>query len=491
LSKTIQNLVDYYSHNAAPRRILAVLLFVFSFSLVVWANYHTIASHSDGMASQDFMSLWEGGKTIVLSVNPYDAAVWRPLRVSYGSRFVPDATAPFPMWTFLFFVPFSYLTTQAAGALWVSISELSLLVGILVLARTLGWRGYAPLVLLLGIILYRPVYPALTNGQLVPVLLLFLVAAYILFQKGYPFVAGFLLALQIVKPNLALSLVLTLGWIFLLRRDWRALAGMATGGLVLLVVSWVILPGWLFDYLQVTGKTQVTQAMPTIWGLARVLGGKELWPASAILAGTLLYLALLLLIWRLRKDDWLLSLNLAVIAATFLTPYAWAYEQVILLFPNTVALRWGLASNWEPRWVWWAGWWLTGPAMSWVFFMYALHRGLDVVSGLMPLFSLVYAVVAWLAFKKAADSGAPQGNRLTQCSNNSLHSVDAPNDTSNIVPDSSSCQSLFSASVTRRDSPSFDRKTRLMCRASTGTSLGRISRATSRMGCPSGQSWGE
>ena len=85
--------------------------------------------------------------------------------------------------------------------------------------------------------------------------------------------------------------------------------------------------------------------MPTVWGLTRVLGGAGLWPASAIVAGTLFYLVLLYLVWKLREEDWLISLNIAIVAATFLTPYAWAYEHVILLFPNTVALHWDSPRN--------------------------------------------------------------------------------------------------------------------------------------------------
>jgi hypothetical protein len=397
--------------NPVLRPALAFFLFILGFGLVVWANYSTVASLSDGMASQDFMSLWIGAKTIIMRVNPYDVDVWRPLRASYGSEMLTDLVGPFPMWTFMFFIPFSYLTTQAAGALWITICELSLIAGIFLLARAFGWKGYTPLILVLGIIVFRPVFPAVMNGQLVPVLFLLLVIAYIMYERGHPFTAGFLLAIQIVKPNLALFLILTLGWIFLVRREWRALAGLITGGLVLLVASWIAMPGWLFDYLTVTEKTRTTPGMPTVWGLTRVLGGAELWPASAIVAGALFYLGLLYLVWKLRVEDWLISLNIAVVAATFLTPYAWAYEQVILLLPNTTALHWGLASKQGPRWAWWAGWWLVGPIMSWLFFLYAYQRKLDVISGLMPLLSLGYFCLAWIVYRKrfAGEGLAPSG----------------------------------------------------------------------------------
>lgn len=394
------------SLNPTLRRALAVLLFAASFLLVFWVNYSTLANGSGRMVNQDFMSLWAGGKAIATGVNPYDIAVWRPLRASYGSRLLHDTIAPFPMWTLIFFVPFSFLTVRAAAALWITICEVSLIAGIFILARYLGWKDRAPFMLLLGTIIFRPLIPTLTEGQLSPVLLLLLVATYILYHRGHCFAAGFLLALQIVKPNLALFLILTAGWIFLTRRDWGALAGLVAGGLVLLVASWIALPGWLFQYFETAEKTRATHRMPTLWGLTHVMGGAQLWPASAVTAGVILFAGLLYFIWKQRREDWRISFNLAVIAATFLTPYAWNYEQLILILPNTVALRWGLASRRGSGWVWWTGWWLVGPVMSWLFFLYALQRGLDVISGFIPVLSLGYLVLAWLASERTKPSSA-------------------------------------------------------------------------------------
>lgn len=397
------------------RRILTVLLFVVLFGLVVWANYSTLAARSRGMADKDFMSLWTGGKAITLRLNPYDVNVWQPLRAAHGSRWrTNDPTAPFPLWTFMFFVPFSFLTTQAAGAVWMTLCELSLLLGISLILRMSDKdaAGRATFFLLaLGAFLFRPVFPALANGQLAPVLFLLLAGAYALYERGYPFAAGFLLALESTKPNLTAILLLTVGLTLLARRDWRALAGLLTGGLVLLGVSWIILPGWPFEWLAVTRKTRVAFINPTILGLAHELGGEQLWPASAIWAGGVLYLGLLFFLWKQRARDWGISLGLAVVASTFLAPYLWAYEQVVLLFPTVVALNWGLSSKWGPRWAWWAGWWFTTVVLGWLLFYAAHRRGVDTWSALMPLASLGYLVLAWRA-KRATDE-----KRIICCTN--------------------------------------------------------------------------
>jgi hypothetical protein len=300
----------------------------------------------------------------------------------------------------MFFAPFSFLTTRAAGAVWMTLCEFSLILGISLILRTSDEdvQGKAPFFLLaLGAFLFRPVFPALANGQLSPVLFFLLAVAYALYERGYPFAAGFLLALESTKPNLTIILLLTVGLILLARRDWRALAGLLAGGLVLLGVSWAILPGWLFEWLAVTRKTRVAFINPTILGLAHELGGEQLWPASAMWAGGFFYMGLLFFLWKLRKGDWAFSLGLAVVASTFLAPYLWVYEQVVLLFPTVVALNWGLNSKRGRRWIWWIGWWFTTVVLSWLLFSVAHRRGVDTWSALMPLASLGYLALAWRA----------------------------------------------------------------------------------------------
>lgn len=399
-------MVDSHIRNSTSRRIPVVLLFALIIGLIVWANYSTVAIQAGRMTNQDFMSLWTGGKAIALGLNPYDAKVWRPLRAAYGSTWMPDLVSPFPLWTLLFFVPFSFLTTQAAGALWMTICELSLVWGIALLAQRLGWKGRSHLLLLLGATLFRPTFHAIRRGQLSPVLFLLVAAAYALHERDHPFGAGLLLALQIVKPNLAATFLPTVGIIFLMRRDWRALTGMVTGGLILLAASWIVLPGWLFQWLAAAEKLRVAHITPTLWALAYELGGERLWPGSAIVAGGLLYLGLLVFLWRRRQSDWLFGLCLAVIASTFLTPYLWVYEQLVLLFPTIVALHWGLISERGPRWAWWGGWSLASVVLSWLLFFVAIRYGVDTWSAFVPLASLGYLLLAWHALGKGKQTAA-------------------------------------------------------------------------------------
>jgi hypothetical protein len=353
------------------------------------------------------MSLWTGGKAVILGVNPYDVDVWQPLRAAYGSNWMPDQTSPYPLWTHILFVPLSFLTTRMAAAIWMTFCELSLILAPFLVVQEFDWEGYLLFPLLAGVVFYRPVIPAITNGQVSPVLLLILVGSYSLYKNGHPFAAGLLLTLETIKPNATAILLFTAVLVFVMHRRWSSLTGLIVGGTSLTLISWIILPGWPLQWIATaskSSKSQLTCMTPSLWGLAYDLGGAQLWPGSAIAAGTILYLALLYSLWKQRGVEWGFGLSLAVIASVFLTPYLWAYEHVVLLFPNTIALCWGLDSKVGSRWFWWGGWAASTVVSSWLLFFVALQRNVDTWSSLMPLIALTYLLLAWQARKRSVSS---------------------------------------------------------------------------------------
>ncbi len=71
---------------------------------LTWLHYRYAVAPLD-FANKDFMSLWTGGKAVLLGLDPYHPSVWQSLRATYGSVWMPDARAPFPLWTFLLMTP--------------------------------------------------------------------------------------------------------------------------------------------------------------------------------------------------------------------------------------------------------------------------------------------------------------------------------------------------------------------------------------------------
>jgi hypothetical protein len=76
-----------------------ILLLILFFGVMSWA-LHAVETGPERYERRDFMSLWSGGRAIWEGVNPYDPESWVSLRVKYGSDWIPDDRAPFPMWTY-------------------------------------------------------------------------------------------------------------------------------------------------------------------------------------------------------------------------------------------------------------------------------------------------------------------------------------------------------------------------------------------------------
>ncbi len=155
----------------------------------------------------------------------------------------------------------------------------------------------------------------------------------LLFKSDHPFGAGMTLALLALKPNPFFLFVPLVGVWLISHRHWRVIAGGVLGGVLLLVISWFVLPGWVSDWVGVRGKLVVTQKTPTVWGLGQELVGAEWWPLAALILTLLLTIGAGMLI--LFKRELMVSdvLVIALVVSLVTTPYMWAYEHALLAIP--------------------------------------------------------------------------------------------------------------------------------------------------------------
>lgn len=135
-------------------RWASVPLLVLAVGMMACAQYRYLA-YPIRYTGRDFMSLWAGGRAVLEGLDPYDAEVWLPLRARYGSTWMPDERAPFPLWTLALMAPFSALDVDWGTAWWLVFSELLLGVSVYLLVSEVGHLrptvvGFALLLLLLG-----------------------------------------------------------------------------------------------------------------------------------------------------------------------------------------------------------------------------------------------------------------------------------------------------------------------------------------------------
>jgi hypothetical protein len=157
-----------------------------------------------------------------------DQAVYGPVHCLAKYMYVPAAVEhdAHPPFSILFFLPFSLLPFVPAQLLWAMFSLLLYLATGYLLLREVGWfslRGVTAFLLLS--IIWQPVDTALEAQNVMQVLFLLLVAAWVAERRGHPRWAGVLLgiaALLKVWPAFMLLGALVL-------RRWRVLfAGVVT-----------------------------------------------------------------------------------------------------------------------------------------------------------------------------------------------------------------------------------------------------------------------
>ena len=155
----------------------------------------------------------------------------------------PDSLFRNPPVALIPFLPLAAFPVLAAYAVWTIVSFAVLYLTLKTLERETGLCfGNWPLLLSL---VYVPVMGCLLHGQLSIIMLAAFVYAYSLWKRERLFLGGLVLSIATLKFQLILGVAVVL----LLRRKWKELAGLATGGAVFLALSAAItgIPA-LIDY---------------------------------------------------------------------------------------------------------------------------------------------------------------------------------------------------------------------------------------------------
>jgi len=275
----------------------------------------------------DFVAYWAAG-SLALEGNPagaYDIALHRA--VELGA--IPlDGALPFayPPCFLVLLAPFGLISYPAAAADWVLLTFA---------AYCLAMRRWAPEMPWLALS-FPPLLVNAITGQAGLLIAALLIGAMALLPKR-PVLAGVLLGLLIVKPQLGLILPFAL----LAGREWRAIAGAAAScaGLVLLsflLFGWEPWQAWLgnadlFASIASEGRAG-WHHMASVYGALRLAGAG---PAPAWIVHILVALAAAAstcLIWYRQAD--LGARAGALAAATALaSPYLFVYDTLILVVP--------------------------------------------------------------------------------------------------------------------------------------------------------------
>jgi Glycosyltransferase family 87 len=294
----------------------------------------------------DFRCFYESGRLVRVGLDPYDQATWAAATMADPARLppCPRTTYAYPLWTAVAFAPLSLLPEQSALALWEVILLASAVSSVALLARAGGTRADGRLLLLL-VLWSQPMFSAIANAQLGPVILVSLSATALALERGHERAAAMAAWLLLLKPNMVL---LVLAGLPLLRS--RRFAAYAIGGaLAILLGTLLLIPTWPLDLAGVIFGQQllVDRGLSTLWSLAADLG------LPSVVGAVVSLLACVALLASLRGRPLRATETVAVlVAASFLiTPYTRPHDQIALAICWAAALSRGVELRSMVGWV--------------------------------------------------------------------------------------------------------------------------------------------
>lgn len=327
--------------------------------LVPYQEADAQATHTPRGNLSDLYPRWLGTKELLLNGrDPYSKEITRQIQTGYYGRPL-DVQQPndpkdqqafaYPVYVVFLLAPsvkFPFESVRSA-TVWLLVALTA--VSVLLWFRALGWNVSWKFKLV-WIVLTLGCFPAIQGLKLQQLTLLvaaLLAGTMSAMAGGQFFLAGILLALASVKPQLAVTLavVLSVWTLGNLHERKGFLLGFFLALFLLIAGGEILLPGWIAkfrvatqEYWHYTGGGQSVLSVEIGWTWGRV--------ASAVLIIVLLYFA-----WQIRhrairsrEFGWLLALTLAT--TLMVIPMYAPYNQLLLL-PALMVVARAIPKLWE------------------------------------------------------------------------------------------------------------------------------------------------
>ena len=291
-------------------------------------------------ANSNFFFFWLAGRMVLDGENPYDEAQYLAGHDAYGVTWKPNRIFPYPLPLALFVIPLGLMSLSDAYLAWQIISQAIVALTVFILLS--HWKEPAHrrlfLPVMIFLLFFGPLYLALQTGAISAFALLVILVSLLLFENKKTFWAGLILSLTILKPPQGLTILFLIGVWSLARRDWKAIQGMAVGGIALALIGFVQDPLWIVKFRAASQAVmdRTLGVHSNVWAYAYLIcNGTS--PCSALLgaAGCLILLGVAgFFLWKnqSRLSEWE-AFNVVIPVAFVSTIYLWAYDQLPYVIP--------------------------------------------------------------------------------------------------------------------------------------------------------------
>jgi hypothetical protein len=304
--------------------------------------YYGIAVNNErhvDYVNNGFFTFWLSGHMEWTGEHPYSTTEWVNGHHTNGAVWIPNKIFPYPLPLALVTAPLGFFPIEQAYILWDILAQGLIALCILWLARR--WEGlnrqaYAIFVLV-ATILNGNVFLGLMTGTIAALFVVFLTLSLYFMETRRPLLAGIALAGLALKPPL-LTIVALIGIWLLFRRNWKAIGGIALGGVGLFVIGLIQDPLWVSKFLG-AGENLLGMRLghqPTILSYTRLACSGNMTCAFISYAFVVLALVALftLFIWKKHETlSPLMAFSAAIALGVLLPPYIWSYDYTLLIIP--------------------------------------------------------------------------------------------------------------------------------------------------------------
>jgi hypothetical protein len=320
--------------------------------LVFLAKLAPILYSPEYILSDDFGHFWASGKLFIDQENPYDLEKMNEMQLqagaiqsSYPSIGIQTLNPP---WSLLIFAPFSLLNYSLARVAWLIVNIMLVVVSVRQFWQIFNGSDNKFWFALLISFCFTPTYSVLSKGQITPWVLLGIVGLWLYFEgKINIWWAGACLVLISLKPQLFYLLWPTLVLWVISQRRWKLFITGAIIGIMVLSTIFLINHQIFSQYITAIQEYPYDQwATPTIGSYLRFfwLGVDKFWVQYLPACFAILWLAFHYL---KHKRTWVWRDQLPVLSLVSLltSPYAWTYDQIIIVPTILVATHWLIGFN--------------------------------------------------------------------------------------------------------------------------------------------------
>jgi hypothetical protein len=315
-----------------------IFIFILGILLTIFIQFYNY-----GTGAGDFSAYWSAAHLFITGDNPYDQVAMTSLQQSISTEGYSQGGSSLnvwnPPWLILILAPLGVLPYKIAFLTWFFCN--TVVIGIIIIiswqmcAGTQRSRGI--LITFIAGFLFAETLSYLVIGQITGLVSLGMVLAIWWLDHKVDLLAGAVLLLTLIKPQISFFFLLILMIWILQNRRWKVIIGLIIALSTTLIIFWIIDPSWIKDYFSLISNLPYSSTYTSTFGSF----------IASIFHINIFYFSALILILLIkpflhivRRDGWLTTMNLSLLVSLPLSPYGFSFDQIVILPSIVQVIAW-------------------------------------------------------------------------------------------------------------------------------------------------------